>query len=66
MVRNDTENLFLSDAEALMKSLALDFPDQIKLRSIGQSWQNRSLNLLEITSNIPNDHTNLVNMSDLN
>lgn len=47
--RSDGLNhLLLSDSDNLMKSIAHDFPDAVKVYSIGKSHDGRDMNVLEI------------------
>ena len=47
--RSDGLNhLLLSDSDNLMKSIAHDFPDAVKVYSIGQTHDGREMNVLEI------------------
>lgn len=51
LVRNDSDCVFWTDAENLMMSIEQDFPDFVTIHSIGQTWENRSINLIEISAN---------------
>ena len=37
-----------SDIDKLMRDLEKEFPEMIKIRSIGRSYENRSIDLLEV------------------
>ena len=41
-------HLLYSDVNKLLNDLATDFPDQIKVYSIGKSLQGRDINVLEL------------------
>lgn len=48
MTRKDGLNhLLLSDVNLLMKSIAHDFPDFASTYSIGKSFENRDINVIE-------------------
>jgi hypothetical protein len=38
LTREDSAHIFLSDANNLMKSIQMDFPDVVQLKSIGKTW----------------------------
>ena len=40
--------LMKSDIDKLMRDLEKEFPEMIKIRSIGRSYENRSIDLLEV------------------
>jgi len=48
LTRVDSDHIFLSDVHNLIYSIEQDFPGTVKVSSIGQSWQNRSINLVEV------------------
>lgn len=48
LVRDDLNHLLLSDVNKLVQHIAVEFPDVVKLKTIGTSWQERPLYMLEI------------------
>lgn len=55
ITRSDGLNhLLLSDVNTLMERMAKDFPDVVKLNSIGRSVEDRDINVLEISMPNPN------------
>lgn len=43
LTRGDIAHLLLSDIQALTAKMAKEFPEVIKLRNIGQTWQDRPI-----------------------
>lgn len=48
LARYDTDHIFLTETTNLIKSLAADYPEMVTLQSIGQSWEQRDINMLKI------------------
>ena len=48
LIRKDLNHLLLSDVQAITKSLETDFPEVIKVYSIGQTYQERPINVIEL------------------
>ena len=49
LVKQDGFNhILLSDANSLMQQIKEEFPDIVKIESIGKSWEGRDINMLEI------------------
>ena len=46
-------HLLLSDSNALIQSLAHDFPDLVTVSSIGKSFQGRDINVVELSMKEP-------------
>jgi hypothetical protein len=50
LTRSDVPHIFLSDAERLLVSISNEFPELVKLSTIGQTWESRDIQLLTINS----------------
>jgi galactitol-specific phosphotransferase system IIB component len=48
LTRNDIAHVFQSDIYIMIDKLAKEFPDIIKTRSIGKTWQDRDIMLIEL------------------
>ncbi len=48
LTRVDSDHIFLPDVENLVESIRQDFPGVVKLSSIGQTWENRSMTLVQV------------------
>lgn len=48
LVRKDINHLLLSDVSAITKSIEKDFPDVVKVYSIGETYQKRPINVIEL------------------
>lgn len=46
--KDGLNHLLLTDVNALMEKMSKDFPDIVKMNSIGKSFQGREINCLEI------------------
>tara|TARA_B110000305_G_C19341106_1_gene589191 strand:- start:739 stop:885 length:147 start_codon:yes stop_codon:yes gene_type:complete len=40
--------LLLSDIESMMDQMAAEFPDMIKISTIGKTWEGRDIRVLEL------------------
>ena len=48
LVRPDIDHIFLSDVEKLLNGIQNDFPEHVKLTSLGKTWEDRDIHLLTI------------------
>ena len=48
LTRRDISHLFLSDIHSLMEILEREFPDIIKTFSIGKTWQEREMMMIQL------------------
>lgn len=48
LTRKDLSHLLLSDIENMLVALAKEFPDIIKVYSIGDTWQQRPIQVIEL------------------
>jgi alkylhydroperoxidase/carboxymuconolactone decarboxylase family protein YurZ len=48
LTRKDLSHLLLSDIESMMDKMAEEFPDMIKVSSIGKTWEGRDIRVLEL------------------
>jgi hypothetical protein len=48
LIRKDLSHLLLSDVDAITKSIEQDFPDVVKVYSIGETYQKRPINVIEL------------------
>lgn len=48
LTRKEISHLFLSDIYTMVDQLQREFPEIINVRSIGKSWQNRDIMLIEL------------------
>ena len=48
LTRSDIAHVFQSDIYIMIDKLAKEFPDIIKTRSIGKTWQDRDIMLIEL------------------
>jgi len=48
LARYDTDHIFLTETTNLIKSLAADYPEMVTVESIGQSWEQREINMVKI------------------
>ena len=48
LTRNDIAHVFQSDIYIMIDKLAKEFPDIIKTRSIGKTWQDRDIMVIEL------------------
>lgn len=48
LARYDADHIFLTETTNLIKSMAADYPEIVSLQSIGQSWEQRDINMLKI------------------
>lgn len=51
--KDGLNHLLLSDVNALMMKMQAEFPQYVKVSSIGQSYEGREINMLEITAPSP-------------
>jgi murein tripeptide amidase MpaA len=56
LLRKGLNHLLMPEIDDLTHSLARDFPEIIKVRSIGKTWENRDIKMLEIDAR---DHLGL-------
>jgi hypothetical protein len=47
-IRRDLNHLLLSDVGSITNSIQKDFPEIIKVYSIGQTYQERPINVIEL------------------
>ena len=48
LTRSDIAHVFQSDIYTMIDKLAKEFPDIVKARSIGKTWQDRDIMLIEL------------------
>jgi hypothetical protein len=48
LTRGDISHIFQSDIYAMIDKLQKEFPDIVKTRSIGKTWQDRDMMLIEL------------------
>jgi hypothetical protein len=48
LTRSDIPHIFLSDVTRLINGIKKDFPDIVKIDNIGNTWENRPINMLTI------------------
>jgi len=48
LTRKDLSHLLLSDIESMMDKMAAEFPDMIKISTIGKTWEGRDIRVLEL------------------
>ena len=48
LLRDGLNHLLLPEIDDLTSSLARDFPDLIQIKSIGKTWENRDIKMIEI------------------
>ena len=48
LTRKDLSHLLLSDIESMMDKMAAEFPDMIKVSTIGKTWEGRDIRVLEL------------------
>lgn len=48
LTRNDIAHVFQSDIYIMIEKLSKEFPDIVKSRSIGKTWQDRDIMVLEL------------------
>jgi len=48
LTRSDIPHVFLSDIDNITKMIAKEFPDVAKLKTIGKTWKERKLQVLEL------------------
>jgi hypothetical protein len=48
LTRSDIPHVFLSDIDNITNMIAKEFPDVAKLKSIGTTWKDRKMKVLEL------------------
>ena len=50
LTRSDIPHVFLSDIDNIQNMIAKEFPDIAKIKSIGTTWKDRKMKVLELDS----------------
>ena len=45
LVRRDTPHIMLREAQDIMNAMKNDFPEVVQIRSIGKTWEERSIDM---------------------
>jgi hypothetical protein len=48
LVRRDTPHIMLREAQDIMNAMRIDFPEVVQVKSIGKTWEGRSIDMIVI------------------
>ena len=59
LVRKNTPHILLSDTKDIIAAMKKDFSEIVEIKSIGTSWENRSIDMIVIDGSKSADKTKL-------